>query len=665
MNKPTKTKTMKTPPCLPTAAKRILTACLFLSAMCPVQSVQAQEPLAHWTFKAGGPDDATGNYPAVMHGSPGTVPDGDGLELNGINDYLTVENSAGMNFEDATFSIALWIRPDSVEGRQTSAGTRGYTERVLVAKNNYGLGQRQWSLAIDEQGYIGLYLSPGQGWKKALSMTPVQAGEWQHVAVTVEQGFARIYIDGAAETERHLTPTIPPQECRVTLGASMSGSRAVQLFPGAIADVRIYREALDEAAVMKLAKQIQAGGPADNRPPRTARRVETFEIWGGGEIPPVRDLQAAEGVEIHVIKPWEQEVDGYSFLHGVAVAWHKDRLYASFAHNKGAENSPTEEARGRYSEDGGKTWSDPFTIDPGGAGQSGSAPREAPSGEYLTPGADGTVAKSEPASGTGVSHGVFLSRGDELWAFHPRFETHIGNAIMHAYTLGPSTGAWTDRGPVMDEVFFPTSEPVKMDDGNWIMAGFNTKPGWNYAEAAVAISRGDDLMKWDRVVIPRGPAKMWGESAIIVQGARILNVARTQDERWPSLLVAVSEDHGRTWTPSQPSNLPFVTSKPNAGILSNGQRYVIGTTDIDNPKSRVPLTIAVSKPGEEKLSKIFIIKSGMGSYPHATEHNGKLYVGYSASPGRELPPAEGRFAWNRNAAELAIIPIDSLAPDKW
>jgi hypothetical protein len=217
----------------------------------------------------------------------------------------------------------------------------------------------------------------------------------------------------------------------------------------------------------------------------------------------------------------------------------------------------------------------------------------------------------------------------------------------------------------MDEFFFPTDSPLKMDDGNWIIAGCNTKSGWPKAEAAVAISHGKDLMKWDRVIIPKAPGDMWGESELIVDGARILSVARSQDKNFPVLLVAVSEDYGRTWTPSQPSNLPFVTSKPCAGILSNGQRYVIGTTNVSNPSSRSPLTIAVSRPGEEKLSKVFIIKNGMGSYPAATEHDGKLYVGYSATPDRQLPQVEGRMSYNRNAAELAAIPIQSLHPDNW
>jgi len=67
------------------------------------------------------------------------------------------------------------------------------------------------------------------------------------------------------------------------------------------------------------------------------------------------------------------------------------------------------------------------------------------------------------------------------------------------------------------------------------------------------------------------------------------------------------------------------------------------------------------------FSKVFVIRpaefpGGPGestpraalSYPCATEHEGKLYVGFSNSAGRR---------GNHNSAELAIIPIASLRVD--
>jgi hypothetical protein len=67
-----------------------------------------------------------------------------------------------------------------------------------------------------------------------------------------------------------------------------------------------------------------------------------------------------------------------------------------------------------------------------------------------------------------------------------------------------------------------------------------------------------------RVVIPvaEGLGGVWGESTLVTHGRRITNIARYGAKALA--LVATSDDHGRTWTPSQPSNLPMTTSKPYA-----------------------------------------------------------------------------------------------------
>lgn len=357
-------------------------------------------------------------------------------------------------------------------------------------------------------------------------------------------------------------------------------------------------------------------------------------------LPKAAELPLVEGAEFRVIKPYEFAKDGYRFLHGVALAWHNGTLHASFGHNKGGENTDTEEARFCTSNDGGKTWSGVATIDSG----------------------------DEP--GIGVSHGVFLSHKGRLWAFHGAYTGTMQKVHTRAYLLDETTGKWERKGTVVEGGFWALGEPQRMNDGNWIMAGFRAGEG---NPAAVAISHGNDLTKWDLVVIPLAQDldEVWGESAVIIEGKRVTNIARWGKEA--RALVAVSEDYGRTWTPSQRSNLPMTTSKPCAGTLSTGQRFLICSTSADGGKRRSPLTIAVSKPGEETLSKVFVIRhaefpAGPGeshlkaalSYPCGIEHGGKLYVGYSNSGGGVGRVGNGRELWNNNSAEMAVIPVEKL-----
>lgn len=375
----------------------------------------------------------------------------------------------------------------------------------------------------------------------------------------------------------------------------------------------------------------------------TVVRAEGPVLWRpDATIPKTVDLPVLDGVRFQVIKPYEYARDGYRFLHGVALCFHKDKLYASFGHNQGGENTDTEEARWCVSSDDGRTWSAVKTID---AGQ-------------------------EPE--IGISHGAFLSRNGQLWAFQGAYRGIMQEVHTRAYLLDERTETWQPQGTVITEGFWPMQQPLKMEDGNWIMAGLKVGDG---NPAIVAISRGDDLLKWDVVTIPVSrEIKMWGESTVIVQGRLVTNISRYGAE--PRALASLSEDAGRTWSQMVPGNLPMATSKPYAGLLSNGQRYLICTTTAERGARRSPLTIAVSRPGEFAFEKVFVIRhalfpEGPGeshekaalSYPYAVEHAGRLYVGYSNSGGGRGRVGKDRELWNNNSAELAVIPIESLRID--
>ena len=106
-------------------------------------------------------------------------------------------------------------------------------------------------------------------------------------------------------------------------------------------------------------------------------------------------------------------------------------------------------------------------------------------------------------------------------------------------------------------------------------------------------------------------------------------------------------------------------TKVYGGVLSTGQRFLVGTLVRDHHRQRHPLAIAVGEPGEKALSRVFRIRDdvfpeGPGesvegaalAYPYAVEHDGYLYVVYSNDGGRHH---------NLNSAEMAVIPLASLA----
>ena len=176
-------------------------------------------------------------------------------------------------------------------------------------------------------------------------------------------------------------------------------------------------------------------------------------------------------------------------MKGVHVAWHKDNSMRSLATttnfgNRG-ENSPGEQAYLCSSQDGGRTWIRTVPFAP---------------------------AKGE----MGISHGVFLSHKGRLWSFNGSFYGKIWRSPHPRLRLNEETNQWEPKGVIIEGGFWPLQEPLKMDDGNWIMAGVRVGDG---NPAAVAISHGDDLTNWDLVVIPKAPGKMWGESSVMVEGS--------------------------------------------------------------------------------------------------------------------------------------------------
>ncbi len=578
-------------------------ACLLACLSC------ARVTAAQWSLDT--PKDETLVAHGVVQDAPGVSQQS--LVLDGLS-VIELKNSAALNGAEGSFTFSAWLNPYALNAGQ----------QVIAGKNRYSRNERQWSLTLETDGRLKAYLQQG-GWATISSPEALQAGRWYLATLTVRADKAALYLNGKAAGEVALKQPVRPTQAPITLGGIFDNNRPIQCFEGAVDEARYEPRTLSAEEV------------ATSYQPVTATHVpkplgSDTPLWDERNVlPKSADLPTVQGAEFYVLKQKAPDVDGAKWTLGVGLAWHKGRLYASYGYNKGDENTPTEEAHVRVSQDGGKTWGPPVVMDHG----------------------EGNL---------GVSHGVFLSQGGRLWAYMGAFYDNFQRTHTRAYVLDETTGQWQTKGMVIGEGFWPMQEPQKMDDGNWIISGIRTAKGYALSgdPPAVAISHGDDLTKWDLVVLPVDPRlrSVWGESTVIVKGRQITNLSRFGGK--PLALISTSEDYGRTWSTSLPSNLPMATSKPYAGTLSTGQRYLVCTTTADTGGKRSPLTIAVSRPGEAIFSKVFVIRRSVFpgspgvsseraefSYPYAIEHEGKLYVGYTHK--------------SHVANELAVIPVASLS----
>jgi hypothetical protein len=541
---------------------------------------------------------------------------GQSLVLDG-GSLVELKDSANLN--GSAFTVSLWFNPYDLAGGQ----------QMLVGKNRYSLGERQWGLTIEPDGKLKAYLRQSS-WSTIPCNEPLVAGKWHLATLAVNAQKASLYLNGKLVGEVLLNSPIAATPAPITLGGIWDAGAVNQAFHGAVDEFSFQPEALSAQAIATSYQPVSV----------THELPQLWtHLWDATQtLPKAADLSQVKDAKFYVLGKLRE--DGAKFTLGVGLAWHKGKLYASYGFSTSEqENTAHEEAHVRVSEDGGKTWGQPVAIDAG-------------------------------AGNLGVSHGVFLSHGGRLWAFmgafYDNFNGPTSRTHTRGYVLNETSGKWETQGVVLDQGFWPMQEPQQMADGNWIMSGVRISFGLGVVGhlPAVAISQGDDFTKWKMVVIHTdssvGTTNLWGESTVIVEPTKITNIARRSGGRVRGdALVSISKDHGRTWTPAAPSNLPMATQKPYAGTLSTGQRYLIGTITADTDGRRSPLTIAVSKPGESLFSRVFLIRTSVFdgtpgvsaqdadfSYPYAVERNGQLYIGYT----------DKEHIYN----ELAVIPVSSL-----
>ncbi|MCC9656179.1 LamG-like jellyroll fold domain-containing protein [Rhodopirellula halodulae] len=577
-------------------------------------SITFAEDTARWSMDSSSPNTLlVGKTPAYRDGVEGHCSAFDG------NTVLELDGASGLP-DSKHFTLVVWVNPHTLNRNQ----------QAIAAKNRYSLGEREWTLMLDTDRRFRLYVRE-EGWR-TISGPDARPGSWHQLIFVRNANEITFYVDGEKQGELSIN-ALATTNAPVTVGGVNDNGNLRQTLVGAIDEVQLLPKSLTEADVKQFYRPVTSKHALPEPP-----QLET--LWDESEaLPTASNLTPADDVKFHVIQTWNEPVDGYRFLHGVALQFHRGRLFASFGHNQGDENTVTEEAHYRISDDQGMSWGPLHIIDHG------------------------------EEENLAVSHGVFLSEGNSLWAFHGSYYGRMEDIHTRAYRYDENSDQWTPLGRVIGEGFWPMNQPVRMEDGNWIMPGLLGKRyDSNQAfPAAVAISHGNHFEKWDLVRIPvdKNIHQMWGESSLWVSGENVFNVSRFGDDA--KALLATSDDYGRTWSPSKISNLPMATSKPAAGVLSTGQRYLVCTTAAENGGRRMPLTIAISRPGENVFSKVLVLRRAMQpnapgesakrlslSYPYAIEHDGHLYVGYSNNGGRSA---------NLNSAEMAVVPIESLRTD--
>ena len=199
-------------------------------------TVLAPSLRAHYAFESN-TDDSLGNLHGTATGTPtyttGHV--GNAIVLDATDDYVTLPSNAA-DYQD--FTVATWVNWNGGGNWQRIFDFGNSTSSYLMLTPNSGGGMQ---FAIVHGGV-----------SQSVSTTALPTAQWTHVAVTLKDDTATLYVNGNAVASNN-SFTLNPGDFKPAVNYIGKSQFADPLFNGSLDGFRIYNHALDAAAVQTLA----------------------------------------------------------------------------------------------------------------------------------------------------------------------------------------------------------------------------------------------------------------------------------------------------------------------------------------------------------------------------------------------------------------------------
>ncbi len=198
--------------------------------------------VAYWSFDEGEGDiafDQSGNCnDGIIHGAAwvrGKL--GNALSFDGVADHVEVPHTQALNLKEA-FSVCAWVF------------IRNYHPSPRAGDTILFKGVRVLLFVVRKGNHVlQLMATAGGQLFSSYGRTPLQTGQWYHVAFTYDGSQIRVYVNG--EPDREPVPRVGELETNdlpLLIGAASYGDG----LDGILDEVRIYNRALDEDEVRAL-----------------------------------------------------------------------------------------------------------------------------------------------------------------------------------------------------------------------------------------------------------------------------------------------------------------------------------------------------------------------------------------------------------------------------
>ncbi len=224
-----------------------------------------QNVIGLWTFEDGQGDevaDVSGNgLDGTLMGNPEWTDGktGGGLKINTTADYVLVEDNAILHFEDKDFTWMAWINIDAFVADASAAIL---TKRNIVAGN--GKPTLLWKVDFNTHALALDIRDDGaaNGINIVVAKTPLEEGEWYHVALVKNDKSLLFYLNGQLDDELdHDRPGNISSTEPLYIGVHHYGNTWNSSLQGTIDDVAIFSAALSATEVRTAMESLTAVDP--------------------------------------------------------------------------------------------------------------------------------------------------------------------------------------------------------------------------------------------------------------------------------------------------------------------------------------------------------------------------------------------------------------------
>lgn len=204
-------------------------------------AVQTGDLVAHYPFSGNAQDESGFGHHGTVSGTKLTAdrfgnPNSAYL-FNGVSDYIVVQNTNELNFQDA-ISVSFWMNAGKI-----------YTDRE-AHPISHGSWQNRWKISITDER-IRWTVKSTDGIKDLDSDTELVTDRFYHVVALYDGADFELYIDGELDAFSSFSGRISTTSIDLTIGQVLPGEQRYN-FNGVLDDIRIYNYALSVPEVQEL-----------------------------------------------------------------------------------------------------------------------------------------------------------------------------------------------------------------------------------------------------------------------------------------------------------------------------------------------------------------------------------------------------------------------------